>query len=116
MVASRIKNQELSFHHLLFTVPEMVSLRQICFLLLLVFGSAFTTGCLEDGLPRSLKRAEALTHKGVFEAAIQILKQFVKDNPFNPAGHLKLGEAYELTDQTRKSIAEFRIRVKSFFK
>ena len=108
MVASRIKNQELSFHHLLFTVPEMVSLRQICFLLLLVFGSAFTTGCLEDGLPRSLKRAEALTHKGEFEAAIQILKQFVKDNPFNPAGHLKLGEAYELTDQTRKSIAEFR--------
>ena len=65
-------------------------------------------GCLESKLPKSLKKAEVLIEKGQPQSAVPVLEKFVSNYPLDPVGHMKLGDTYNLTGQTKKAIAEFR--------
>ncbi len=70
--------------------------------------SSFLIGCPKDKLPRRVRKAETLIQKGQIQSAIPVLKDFVQDYPLDPIGHLKLGDAYNLSNQTKEAIAEFR--------
>ncbi|MBF74398.1 hypothetical protein CMK20_09435 [Candidatus Poribacteria bacterium] len=65
-------------------------------------------GCLESKLPKPLQKAEVLIEKGEPQSAVPVLENFVSSYPLDPIGHMKLGDTYSLTGQTKKAIAEFR--------